>query len=79
MNGETVVTHKYVTTKWETQGWAGREDCVCCGFAMIGANRALIVSKHAAKRGVPVCDGCVNAIAERADGKVVYASGEVLA
>lgn len=62
-----------VTAEWSKQGFWGRTDCVCCGFAMIGENRTLHV-RVAKRAGIDLCDGCVNLIAAASDGRIHYAS-----
>jgi hypothetical protein len=54
--------HKYVATEWMKPGYAGRMDCVCCGFAMLGKNNALAVYKRDDRPHAFVCDGCWRAI-----------------
>jgi hypothetical protein len=68
--------HKHgTTTEWSTVGYFGREVCAGCGFCAIGENRILTLQNSS--RALLLCDGCVNAIGERADGEVHYTDGSV--
>jgi hypothetical protein len=67
--------HKHVTTEWLVAGYFGRFDCVCCGFTMLGENRALEIEHRTGRTKAHICDGCVNAIAACADGREVRMDG----
>lgn len=67
--------HRHVTTEWSTPGYFGRATCVCCGFDMLGDNRVLTIRHKAGHKSAKLCDGCVNAIAREADGKLAYTDG----
>ena len=57
----------------EEQGYFGRHDCIACNFAMLGANRTLIIKGRG--KELYLCDGCANLIAKMADGRQIGMSG----
>lgn len=73
------MNHKHTTSEWSVPGYAGRVDCACCGFSMLGENRVLTIRPKLRTGGIKLCDGCVNAIAEAADGREISMCGRVMA
>jgi hypothetical protein len=68
----------YVTCEWSAPGYFGRVDCVCCGFTMLAENRVLTVRHESGRAEAKICDGCVNAISEMADGRQIALNGTEL-